>query len=190
VVNDWYDNGRVDRVYELHCYQAAIRILPVDVRDYSSAREDIQRALAFATQGKSDPGDGPAATTPTTSTPPAAQPPPPPPSPAPPPPPPPPATTDTDTTPTTPSGGGGNGGNGGTKEPGGTTTAPTVPVTTGGATVAEAIEPANTSGPSAVPMPLIILGGLALLLLAAGSAGYVTRRLQSRRSDGEPPAAA
>ena len=35
------------------------------------------------------------------------------------------------------------------------------------------------------------LAGLALLLLAAGSAGYVTRRLQSRGGDGgEPPAAA
>jgi hypothetical protein len=37
-----------------------------------------------------------------------------------------------------------------------------------------------------VPIPLLILGGLALLLLAAGGAGYLSRRAQARR-DGGPP---
>jgi len=37
-----------------------------------------------------------------------------------------------------------------------------------------------------VPVPLLILAGLALLLVAGGSAGYVIRRLQSRRIP--PPA--
>jgi hypothetical protein len=37
-----------------------------------------------------------------------------------------------------------------------------------------------------VPLPLLILGGLALLLLAAGGVGYLSRRAQSRR-DGGPP---
>ena len=31
----------------------------------------------------------------------------------------------------------------------------------------------DTSGPSSVPLPLLILGGLALLLLAAGGVGYL-----------------
>jgi hypothetical protein len=64
VIADWYDNGRVDNIYPLHCYREAIKILPVDVRDYSSAREDILRALQYAQQGKPDPGDGGSATTP------------------------------------------------------------------------------------------------------------------------------
>jgi uncharacterized membrane protein len=37
-----------------------------------------------------------------------------------------------------------------------------------------------------VPVPLLILAGLALLLVAGGSAGYLIRRLQSRRLP--PPA--
>ncbi len=44
----------------------------------------------------------------------------------------------------------------------------------------------DTSGPSAVPIPLLILGGLALLLLAAGGAGYLSRRAQARRNAGPP----
>jgi hypothetical protein len=43
----------------------------------------------------------------------------------------------------------------------------------------------DTSGPSSVPVPLLVLGGLALLLLAAGGAGYLSRRAQSR-NDGDP----
>ena len=44
----------------------------------------------------------------------------------------------------------------------------------------------DTSGPSSVPIPLLILGGLALLLLAAGGAGYLSRRAQARRNGGPP----
>jgi len=42
----------------------------------------------------------------------------------------------------------------------------------------------NTAGPSSVPIPLIVLAGLAGLLLIAGGAGYVARRAQARR-DGQ-----
>src|SRR5688500_10436494 len=48
VIDDCYDDGRVDGTYALHCYDDAIDILPRDVRDYSSAKEDIQRALTAA----------------------------------------------------------------------------------------------------------------------------------------------
>jgi hypothetical protein len=44
----------------------------------------------------------------------------------------------------------------------------------------------DTSGPSSVPIPLLVLGGLALLLLAAGGAGYLSRRSQARRNGGPP----
>jgi hypothetical protein len=54
---DWWDNDRVDRrIYPSHCYRDAIRDLPVDIRDYSGAEEDILRALAYALQGKPDGG--------------------------------------------------------------------------------------------------------------------------------------
>ena len=49
-------------------------------------------------------------------------------------------------------------------------------------------DPSNEAGgaidadsASSVPIPLLILAGLALLLVAAGCAGYVVRRIQARR---------
>ena len=44
VVTDWSD-GRIDGIYPLHCYQSALDDLPEDVRAYSSAADDISRAL-------------------------------------------------------------------------------------------------------------------------------------------------
>ena len=57
VIRDWYSGGRVDRVYPLPCYRAAIRSLPEDVLQYSNADRDIARALAYARQGRSEPND-------------------------------------------------------------------------------------------------------------------------------------
>jgi hypothetical protein len=45
VIDDWFDNSRVDGVYPARCYRAAIAALPEDVRSYSSAEDDIKRAL-------------------------------------------------------------------------------------------------------------------------------------------------
>jgi hypothetical protein len=47
LINDWYD-GRIDQAYPVRCYREAIRNLPEDVEVYSSAREDIRRALLVA----------------------------------------------------------------------------------------------------------------------------------------------
>jgi hypothetical protein len=129
VVDDWYGDGRVDEIFPTHCYLDAIRSLPVDVKDYSNAEEDIRRALAYARQHKPDPGPagGPAPTA---------------------------------------------------TGPGGSSD------TTGSDT--SAAPGVDTSGPSSVPIPLLILGGLALLLLAAGGAGYLSRRAQARRNGGPP----
>ena len=44
VISDWYD-GRIDNVYPPHCYREAIDHLPEDVETYSSARDEINRAL-------------------------------------------------------------------------------------------------------------------------------------------------
>jgi hypothetical protein len=43
------------------------------------------------------------------------------------------------------------------------------------------LEPANADS---IPVPLLVLAGLALVLLAAASAGFVARRLQARRAGG------
>jgi uncharacterized membrane protein YgcG len=147
VLEDWYDNGRVDNIYPQHCYREAIKLLPVDIRDYSSAREDILRALAYAKQGKPDPGDG--------------------------------GSNDGGSN---NNGGGGTTGKGNNNGGGGTTG-------TGGNTgEGSTVQPGgvDTSGPSAIPVPLIVLAAIAALLLALGAAGYLTRR---RRATGDAPPA-
>jgi len=145
VINDWYGDGRVDKIYPLHCYEDAIDALPVDVRDYSSAKEDIERALQFAVRNQPDPGR---------SAPPEDE-----------------------------TGSGPATGPSGSGDPG---TPPGPNPDTGGPLneVLDDIGPANADS---VPIPLLALGGLALLLLAAGSAGYLRRRVLARR--GSPPAA-
>ena len=156
VIDDWFD-GRIDGTYPLHCYDDAIEQLPRDVRDYSSAKEDIQRALQARKRGEDAP----------------------------------PASTDP-----TPGGsagaGGGSGGSGGSGTPG----AETLPTDTTGANGGEeggagggggeASGPTDPESASSIPIPLLILAGLALLLIACGSAGYLIRRLQARRP---PPSA-
>jgi hypothetical protein len=142
VIADWYDNGRVDHIYPLHCYREAIKILPVDVRDYSSAREDILRALQYAQQGKPDPGDSGSGTGSGTGKP-------------------------------------GNNSN----NPGGTPGTGSGPGDTPGT---DPQAPVDTSGPSAVPIPLIVLAAIAGLLLVLGAAGYLTRR-SANRHDGDDP---
>ena len=55
MIRDWYSGGRVDGIYPLACYRAAIRALPEDVLQYSNADRDIARALAYARRGRTDP---------------------------------------------------------------------------------------------------------------------------------------
>jgi hypothetical protein len=68
VIRDWYAEGRVDRVYPLRCYRAAVAMLPEDVVQYSNARDKILRALAYAREGLAPQHDGDGSTT-TASTP-------------------------------------------------------------------------------------------------------------------------
>lgn len=136
VLDDWYD-GRIDGTYDLHCYDDAIEIIPRDVRDYSSAEDDIRRALQAALRGEPAPPN-----------------------------------------------------RGGDVTDGGDTDEPIDPGDEPISTTPDDPPPADTvaAGPeldgdsaSSVPVPLLILAGLALLLVAGGSAGYVVRRLQARR---------
>lgn len=38
-----------------------------------------------------------------------------------------------------------------------------------------------------IPVPLLVLGGLALLLMAAAGVSFITRRVQAKRADTDPP---
>jgi len=48
VITDW-TGGQLDATYAPSCYRAAIKHLPEDLRTYSSAPDDINRALLEAT---------------------------------------------------------------------------------------------------------------------------------------------
>jgi hypothetical protein len=141
VLADWFDNGRIDHLYPLHCYEEAIDAIPPDIRDYVDARDVIERALQAAVGGKLTYG-GP------------------------------------DPTPNGP----GDKNNRGVLGPGGVDggSGPGGPSSPTGPTAAPAVD---TSSPSSVPIPLLVLGGMSLALLAAGSLGYVSRRRQAAQAD-------
>jgi hypothetical protein len=50
VLDDW-SNGGIDRAHPAGCYRKALAALPEDVRVYSSAPDDIRRALAAQVAG-------------------------------------------------------------------------------------------------------------------------------------------
>jgi hypothetical protein len=157
LLNDWYD-GRIDNVYPVHCYQDTLKHLPEDVSVYSSARDDILRALqsARAKLKASHKPAGANALVPAQTT----------------------GNNDTTSTTTTPATKGGGKGPGGTDAGGGKNGSPGRQPGKGLPGVAQQLNP---SSPSSVPVPLLVLGGLALLLVAAGAAGLIVKRLQSRR---------
>ncbi len=157
LINDWYD-GRIDGTYEIHCYREALQHLPTDVDTYSSAREDIKQALQKRiTQGAgggSSSGGG------------------------------------TSTSGSSPGGsggaGGGSGGSGGTSGSGGGSSGSGSKNAGGGKSASGPITDVLNAGrpgkADSLPIPLIVLGGVALLLMAAGGAGFLARRSRMRRT--------
>jgi hypothetical protein len=138
VQNDWYRHGQVTGTYPVHCYVEAIAKLPTDSKQYSSAPDDIRRAMLLAI--RSERGGGP----------------------------------------TGPS-------SGATSSPSGNSGS-----SSGGqgfvGSVFDTFAPKNADG---VPVPLLVLGGVALLLLLLGGASVAARRVQSRKvaiAPHEPPA--
>ena len=142
LLNDWYD-GRIDGTYPRHCYNDALKHLPADVSTYSSAHDDILRALqsAIAKQRKAGHTVGP------------------------------------NTLIAAP----GGPKNGGSVSGGGTATTDTTP--SGRKQGTGLADKLNPGSPSSLPVPLLILGGLALVLVAAGGAGLVAKRIQARRQN-------
>lgn len=121
VVNDWYQDSRIDRTYPRHCYTEALKNVGEDVRVYGSFEEDVRAALQRVGRSRFVQSSGGSAT-PRPNEP-------------------------------RPSEGLFDWGFG-------------------------KIAPANADS---MPLPLLILGGLASLLIAAGAAGLVARRLRARR---------
>jgi hypothetical protein len=156
LLNDWYD-GRIDGTYAVHCYRDALKHLPADVQTYSSAHDDILRALQSAIAKEKKAGKKVGANTLI----------------------PPPGSG---------SGGSGSGRTGGSGGggSGGEVTTPGIDTTTqpgrkpGGGLTGIA-DKAGNSGASGIPVPLLVLGGLALLLVAAGGAGLVVKQIQARK---------
>ena len=155
MINDWYDNGRMDRDYSIACYQQALQHLPPDVREYADAQDVIGRALtaAIARQGKNAQSGSPT------------------------------DTTNQNVTPVVSNNGGG--GPSDPNNPG--EVGPTGDNGSGGKSLfAKAFDRLGPGNANSIPIPLIVLGSLALLLLAAGAAGMVARRLQERRPQPAP----
>jgi hypothetical protein len=128
VLDDWWADGRVDRLYPLHCYEEAIDSIPPDIRDYSDAESVISRALQAAVGGKLATGGKD------------------------------PSPDDSDP---------------GDRDPGAPASGPNDPGD-GGSEAAPNVD----GGTSSIPIPLLVLGGMSLALLAAGGLGYLSRRRQ------------
>jgi len=154
VLLDWYDNGRIDKLYPLHCYEEGIDAIPNDIGPYSDAQDVIFRALQGAlhenlVKGGCDPSPDGSLDDCTSS-----------------------------------NGNGGKGGNGGGGGDGGTNAG-------SGSDSPQAQDETpivNTSSASSVPVPLLVLGGMSILLLGAGGLGYLSRRRQNAQADdfGDP----
>lgn len=152
VVNDWLAHGSVTGFYAIPCYTQAIQHLSAypDIKQYSSAIDDIHRALLAAIHeerggggpnggGSSNDFGGP------------------------------------------PVGGGGSGG-GGNGSTGGISGVHKGIISR----LAADIGPGNAQS---IPLPLLVLGGLALLLLLTAAVTWLARRMQSRRVTPAPAVA-
>ena len=159
LIDDWYD-GRIDNVYPVACYRAALENMPEDVAQYSSLGDDINRALQAAIASQGTNGGGSSGSGSNGS-----------------------------------SGGGGSSTNGGGDKPaatptkstfhGGPTSARSGALVAGrdgaGGPVPGAIDAIGPGSADSVPVPLMVLGGLSVLLLTLGAAGFAARRVQARR---------
>ena len=157
VVNDWLAHGSVTNYYAIPCYTQAIQNLSAypDIKQYSSAIDDIHRALLAAIhqeRGNGGPGGGPGG-----------------------------GSNGSGDGGSIGGGGAGGGGGGGSSAGGGSGHS-------GGILhrLATDIGPGNAQS---IPLPLLVLGGLAVLLLLTAAATWFTRRLQARRVTPAPVAA-
>ena len=138
VVNDWLDhNGLIRGTYPIPCYTQAIQHLDAypDIKEYSTASDDIHRALLAAL--RQDRGGGPGNG----------------------------VGSGDNTLPPGTSGGSNSGGDGFF------------------GSIAKSIGPGNARS---IPLPLLVLGSLALLLLLGAIATWFAKRIQNRRMTPAP----
>ena len=157
ILNEWY-GGRIDHTYAIHCYTEALKHLPPDVAIYSSAHDDIERALQSAIAVETKAHKKVNANTQI---------------------PPPPATATTvDTSSTYPITPGSNPHPKGTRP--GTTTTTTTGVGQKSKGLTKAVQDLSPGSADSLPVPLLVLGGLAVLLVLAGAGGLVFKRFRTR----------
>jgi hypothetical protein len=160
VVNDWLDNNRVDGTYPVVCYRQAIQKLNAfpDIQQYSTAVDDIHRALLDVETHKKKPATS---TTSNGSSGPASS--------------------------GGGSGGGGSGGGGGSSGSGGSSgTGGTATTTTHQSFITHLFHAIGPGDAQAVPLPLLVLAGLAVLLLLAAGGTWLAKRFQARRMTPAP----
>jgi hypothetical protein len=58
VIDDWLDNGAIDKHYSTACLQQALKNAPEDLRDYSSLPDAISAALQDSIRGTGGGGSG------------------------------------------------------------------------------------------------------------------------------------
>jgi hypothetical protein len=122
VVNDWYDNDRIDAQYQVHCYRETLQHLTSELKIYSDLPEKVGRALQAAITNQARP--------------------------APP-----------------------------RQLSGHRIRSP----------IGRVLDELGPKRADSLPVPLLVLAGLAMLLIAAGAVGMVTRRLHARRVRPGPP---
>jgi hypothetical protein len=138
LIRDWYNDGRIDGTYPVHCYREALKDIPEDQLVYGTLRDDLTRALQLVVASHHG--------------------------------------NITPSTPVPPDSGGGGGSSSGSSS---------------GKHdegffhwLAKKIGPNSANS---VPVPLLVLGGLALALIAAAAISYGTRRYQAKRAASDPP---
>lgn len=168
LIDDWYD-GRIDGVYAPACYREAIKHAPEDIRAYSDLPSDLTRALQSlprTTVGKKAyvpsgaSGRRDAERDESAESAEASR------------------TLQSD------------GNERASREDEQAAAPPGVGPNDPKGPVQDVLRDLGPADASSVPIPLLALGGLALLLIAAGAVGLVTRRVHARRAaagPAEPP---
>ena len=133
VVEDWYDDGEINGVYQRHCYTDALKNVSEEVIVYTDFEEKAKAALLRVTRANNrslSASGGSGSSTQREQNPP---------------------------------------------RPGSANEKPNAGL------FKAAFDKSSPRNADSMPGPLLILGGLALLLIAAGAAGLLRRRLSTRR---------
>jgi hypothetical protein len=158
VIDDYLSDGTISGNYSQACYKSALGQIPTDADLYTDIRASITAAMrGSGSSGSGGSGGSSNVVAPGTTT---TKPKPKPKT----------ATTDAGTT-------------------DGTTTdaLPVTPGTTNSGIVGQALNDIGPKHADEIPMPVIILGGLAALLILAGAGGLIAQRRSRRLLDDELP---